>query len=218
MTILQKSTSDRIVDGVCGGVAEYFGWNSTVVRIVWAASVLFGGFGLFLYVAAAILMPRSVNTTPQTPGSMRVGLVVGVTLTLAGLFLLLDEFHLFSMFRIWRYLDTGIVLPCLLIGIGIVIIVQPKVLGRLEEAFRALIWPDIRRHSGGKKLMGVCSGIALHMRTDPTLVRLLWVALTLTIFPLGFFGYFVLGLLLADEMGVRIIGKNAEKKQPHTES
>ena len=44
--------------GVCGGIAEYFGVDSTVVRLVFAGLGIIGGSGVLLYLAAAIIMPR----------------------------------------------------------------------------------------------------------------------------------------------------------------
>lgn len=58
---LYKSTSDKIIDGVCGGVADYFDIDSSIVRLIWAASVLFAGTGIFLYIIAAIILPRDVE-------------------------------------------------------------------------------------------------------------------------------------------------------------
>src|SRR5204862_7112051 len=54
---LYKSRHNRIIDGVCGGVAEYFGVDPTVVRILWVLVSLLGGSGLILYIVAMIVMP-----------------------------------------------------------------------------------------------------------------------------------------------------------------
>lgn len=55
---LYKSRTDVKIDGVCGGIAEYFQIDPTIVRIIWAAAVLFVGSGIFAYIIAAIIMPR----------------------------------------------------------------------------------------------------------------------------------------------------------------
>ncbi len=55
---LYKSVDNRVLFGVCGGVGEYLGVDPTIVRIVWAASVLLFGLGLFLYIIAVLIMPR----------------------------------------------------------------------------------------------------------------------------------------------------------------
>lgn len=55
---LEKSRTDRMIDGVCGGVAGYFGVDSTLVRVVWALLTFLGGSGVVLYLACMILMPK----------------------------------------------------------------------------------------------------------------------------------------------------------------
>lgn len=55
---LYKSDTDKMVCGVCGGIAEYFGFDSTVVRLAWVGLSLLGGFGLIPYIIAALVMPK----------------------------------------------------------------------------------------------------------------------------------------------------------------
>jgi len=54
--ILKKS-KDRKLWGVCGGIAEYFDMDPTMVRIIWLLVVLCGGTGILAYIIAALLMP-----------------------------------------------------------------------------------------------------------------------------------------------------------------
>lgn len=54
--ILKKSR-DRKLWGVCGGIAEYFDMDPTLVRIIWLLVVLCGGTGILAYIIAALLMP-----------------------------------------------------------------------------------------------------------------------------------------------------------------
>ena len=51
--ILCKSQSNRAIAGVCGGIAEHFGWNATVVRLFF----LFSGVGILTYIILAIVIP-----------------------------------------------------------------------------------------------------------------------------------------------------------------
>ena len=55
---LYRSVSDKQIAGVCGGLAKYFGIDSTVVRLVWAAAVILAGAGLLLYLIAWVLIPQ----------------------------------------------------------------------------------------------------------------------------------------------------------------
>ncbi len=59
---LAKSSTDRKISGVCGGIAEYFNIDSTIIRLIFAFSIIFWGFGLLLYIIAAIIMPMDYET------------------------------------------------------------------------------------------------------------------------------------------------------------
>ena len=47
---------DKKVCGVCGGIAEYFDIDPTIVRLLWVAFILGGGSGILAYIIAAIVM------------------------------------------------------------------------------------------------------------------------------------------------------------------
>ena len=49
---------DKKVAAVCSGVAEYFGWDATIVRIITALLCLCWGTGLLIYIVAALVMPE----------------------------------------------------------------------------------------------------------------------------------------------------------------
>lgn len=57
---LVRSRSDRWIAGVCGGIADWLGWDPTLVRILYiAVSILSVAFpGILVYVALWILMPE----------------------------------------------------------------------------------------------------------------------------------------------------------------
>ncbi|MCR5087724.1 MAG: PspC domain-containing protein [Lachnospiraceae bacterium] len=58
MKKLYKSRYDRKICGVCGGIAEYFGLDSTTVRLITVLLVLFAGMSIWVYIIAALLMSR----------------------------------------------------------------------------------------------------------------------------------------------------------------
>lgn len=67
---LHRSVSDTKIAGVCGGLAEYFQTDSTIVRLVWAFVTLFTGIvpGVVVYIMAWILMPEMpVVVQPAAP-------------------------------------------------------------------------------------------------------------------------------------------------------
>jgi len=54
---LYKSNADRKICGVCGGIAEYFNIDPTLVRVGWVLALFIFGSGLLAYIIAAIIMP-----------------------------------------------------------------------------------------------------------------------------------------------------------------
>ncbi|HAB01034.1 MAG TPA: PspC domain-containing protein [Ruminococcaceae bacterium] len=55
---LYRSVSNRMISGVCGGIAEYFDIDPTLVRLGWVAFCALGGSGLLAYLIAAIIIPN----------------------------------------------------------------------------------------------------------------------------------------------------------------
>ena len=55
---LYRSKSNRMLVGVCGGVAEYFGIDPTVVRVIWGVTSIFAFAGIIAYVVCAFLIPE----------------------------------------------------------------------------------------------------------------------------------------------------------------
>lgn len=56
---LYKSKTDKKLCGVCGGIAEYFDIDSTIVRLGFLLLFLMFGTGLFAYFLSALIMPNS---------------------------------------------------------------------------------------------------------------------------------------------------------------
>lgn len=54
---LYKSDNEKMISGVCGGIAEYFDIDPTLVRLVWAILCMLGGSGFLAYIIAAIIIP-----------------------------------------------------------------------------------------------------------------------------------------------------------------
>lgn len=56
--ILKKSKKEKIIAGVLGGIAEYFSFDPTIVRILWLIALAFTGFvpGVILYVVATVVL------------------------------------------------------------------------------------------------------------------------------------------------------------------
>lgn len=57
---LLRSTTNRMICGVCGGIGEYFKIDPTVIRLIWVIlSFCSAGSGLIVYILAAVIMPEN---------------------------------------------------------------------------------------------------------------------------------------------------------------
>lgn len=61
MKKLYRSKNDRILGGVCGGIAEYFKADSTLIRIIFIIGILCSGCGLLAYLLIYLIMPLQEN-------------------------------------------------------------------------------------------------------------------------------------------------------------
>lgn len=102
---LTRSTDDRVLGGVAGGLGRYFDVDPVVFRIVLAASVLIGGIGIFLYLAALLFVPDDTGRATPFDRSRLLTIAGGTILAVAAL-IALDSDDLFY----------GPVVPLLLLG------------------------------------------------------------------------------------------------------
>ena len=65
---LTKSDSDRVFTGVLGGIGEYAGVDSTLIRVLYVLATVFTGFmpGVIGYIAAAVIMPQAAHSAENT--------------------------------------------------------------------------------------------------------------------------------------------------------
>lgn len=54
---LYKSSTDKKIDGVCAGIAEYFNIDPTLIRLAWVFLFLCAGTGILAYIVCALVIP-----------------------------------------------------------------------------------------------------------------------------------------------------------------
>jgi len=59
MRKLYRSRTDKMIAGVLGGLGDYFGVDSTILRLVWVLLTVFTGFfpGIIIYIVASVIVP-----------------------------------------------------------------------------------------------------------------------------------------------------------------
>jgi phage shock protein C len=128
-----RSTTDKVIGGVCGGLGEYFNMDPTWIRILFVIAIFAKGVGLLAYLICWIVFPKKSDATieatvtddsGETVTSATVGggenhqrgggFLPGIILVVLGMIFLLDQaFYWFDFDYIW---------PLLLIGIGAILI------------------------------------------------------------------------------------------------
>jgi len=68
---LYRSRSDRVVGGVCSGLARYFGIDSTIVRLIFVLLVFANGVGILAYIIMAIIVPLESSETTEPKDTVK---------------------------------------------------------------------------------------------------------------------------------------------------
>jgi len=119
---LYRSTTDRMIAGVCGGLGEYFDMDPVIWRIIFLVGLFADGASVVIYIIMAIVVPETgastqaskedakKDTTPVVPESERNWMIGLVLLALGVVLLLKNLLPAFSMHLLW---------PILLIAAGL---------------------------------------------------------------------------------------------------
>jgi len=127
---LYRSREDKIIGGVCGGLAKYFDVDPTLIRILAVVSIFINGIGIIAYIIAWIIVPLEPSNSNRTENvsdeEIRV-LTTGdkvqrrriagglILVVIGGVFLMYAYIPWFGLRKLW---------PLILIAIGLVIIVD----------------------------------------------------------------------------------------------
>lgn len=141
--LLRRSRSDRILGGVCAGLASYFGVEPLLVRLVFIVIALLQGAGILLYILLWVLIPEEgVQNLPagqelvksgiegvkqdiaQTTERLRAGAPHRQSAWLGGLLIVLGAYLLAvnaGLFAWWSWTVAG---PVLLILAGLILLIR----------------------------------------------------------------------------------------------
>ena len=137
---LMRSESDKVVAGVCGGVASYLDVDSVFVRLAFLLLFLASGVGLILYIILMIIMPLETKLDIDSKQVFQENIdeysedlsanidrvkrhPQGKSIA-AGLLIIMGLFLLFSNLGLLNWLSGGTFWALLLIGLGIYFVVK----------------------------------------------------------------------------------------------
>jgi len=184
-----KSRKDKMIDGVCGGLAEYLKVDGNVVRIVWLLSILIKGLGIIAYIFAMIIIPVNPAHKDMKEGERRKRNPIffwGIALIIIGFLILFNQWdwpyhwHFPWHFRFlpWWGIPWGTLWPLGLVALGIAYIIYVL---RKERRGDDREEKEGSGRDDGKKLQrtpeekivgGVCGGIGRYLRVDSTIIRI----------------------------------------------
>lgn len=144
---LERNPMNKVVGGVCSGLADYFNLDVALVRVAFVIAALFASFGFWLYIILWIVLPENKldinfqttpnNETRQTYGDTQQSkeddnrskksttLFAGILVILIGLIFLINNFIPISwVWKLW---------PLILVAIGVVMIVNASKKGADNE-------------------------------------------------------------------------------------
>lgn len=147
---IYRNTREKVVGGVCSGIADYFDVDVAWIRLAFVLSVFASGFGLLAYIIAWIVFPKDERVPGQTPqappaadgstgadsgsSAREFGRKVaggsrnaaGVLLVLLGVLFFMDQnFWWFRFDAFW---------PVILIGLGLYLLFRPAALAEPSES------------------------------------------------------------------------------------
>ena len=124
---LYRSRNQKMLAGVCGGIAEYFNIDVTLIRLIWAViSIPSFGTGILMYIIAAIIIPerpygQQHNTefidVTQSVDRSKIMIILGAVLILIGIIALISGLFPF----LWRMFQNAF-WPLIVIIMGIALI------------------------------------------------------------------------------------------------
>ncbi len=198
MKRLYRSRVNKMIGGVCGGIAEYFDVDPILVRIAWLLMTIFGGVGLLAYIVGLIIIPE--NPDQQRTGQTHAAaghdkaMFWGTLLIILGAVLILRHFGFFYYFRLWE-IPWQVIWAAFLIFFGVFLIYN-RHSGRTdasdETSVQGTDGKQFYRVSRDKMVSGVCTGLSRYFDIDVTLIRLAWVVMTLASVGIGVLAYLIM--------------------------
>ena len=130
---LERSYSNRVIAGVCGGLSEYFNIDIALMRVLFVVSAICGSFGFWMYIILWIVLPEeriieqsydgrdeTIDITPKDNKQRNINgaMIASLILIFIGLIALIDNFAFVTwIWKLW---------PVTLIIVGVMLIINTQ--------------------------------------------------------------------------------------------
>jgi phage shock protein C len=183
---IYRSSEHRMLGGVAGGLAEYFGIDPVIARILFIVGLFLGGTSLLAYLVMWALIPRDPDAEVTPRGSGVFGIVLKSIAILIGVAIISDYFGsewgaisfavglIAGLYFYWRSRQDN----------------DPDTDSESSGATR------FYRSESDRKIMGVFGGLAQSFGVDPTILRIVGVVLLFAGFPVTVAVYLIAGMLM----------------------
>jgi phage shock protein C len=114
---LYRSATDKVIAGVCGGLAAYFKIDPVLVRLAFVVFAIAGGASLLLYIILWIAVPLGDTTSTAMVRTVS-GETTAIALIAVGMIWLLANFGVF------RFINWNVGWPVLLIALGVALLLR----------------------------------------------------------------------------------------------
>ena len=130
---LERSYSNRVIAGVCGGLSEYFNIDIALMRVLFVVSAICGSFGFWMYIILWIVLPEeriieqsyggrdeTIDITPKDNKQRNINgaMIASLILIFIGLIALIDNFAFVTwIWKLW---------PVTLIIVGVMLLINTQ--------------------------------------------------------------------------------------------
>ncbi len=195
---LRRSTNDKIFFGVCGGIAERIGIASVLVRLVFTAGILLGGFGVILYACLTLVIPKNKHEVELENKNLvsvkNKKSLFGIILLFIGTYYSIMPTNYFP-FLLFIEIPTQPILALLFLGFGFWAYKNNKNTSGEQIEVKYV------RPRRGRLFLGVCIGISEYLGTYSILIRLVLIVFSFMTLGLGIVLYLLIAMLSETELG-----------------
>lgn len=191
---LERSSSDYLITGLCGGLGKYFNIDPSKIRVAFMFSVLLGGWVILLYFIASVMLPLERGTSPIISGKKNNLVFLSGILMTSGLYLFLSDFNLTH--RTYFLLDNrSTLMGGVLMITGIYVVLKNRRIQPAVEENPVKLY----RSQRNKIITGLCGGLSEYISLEVAVIRTVFLIGVLLTAGLSLIPYLLLSFFVEKE-------------------